>query len=36
LVLNPFRTLTIPEQVAWIAWVWLGWGTRTLLRRRRK
>lgn len=36
LVLNPFRTLTIPEQVAWIAWVWFGWWIPTLLPRRHK
>lgn len=35
-VRNPFRTLTIPEEIAWIAWAWLVWWIVTHLRRRHK
>jgi predicted metal-dependent phosphoesterase TrpH len=33
-VRNPFRTLGGAEQLAWIAWMWLGWWVARLVERR--
>ncbi len=33
-VRNPLATLTLPEQLAWISWVWLAWWIAQVARRR--
>jgi hypothetical protein len=32
--LNPFRTLPLPDELAWIAWGWFGWWIAPRVRRR--
>lgn len=35
IVWNPFRRLSVPEQVSWVAWVWLAWWILRVARRPR-